>query len=144
MFTNKNIEFGEELCFDYCSSTESEKEYEQAICLCGTSYCKGRFLTQANDKKNLAIMREYHTFIDRNYLIYKAVLSEKIEIEELERLHRNSLNASALEGLPIWLQKWASYVCEYLEYEEEIFPDFFKSEYPQSLSREEILLDAKL
>jgi len=28
MFTNKNIEFGEELCFDYCSSTESEKEYE--------------------------------------------------------------------------------------------------------------------
>ena len=27
-------------------------------------------------------MREYHTFIDRNYLIYKAVLSEKIEIEE--------------------------------------------------------------
>ena len=71
-------------------------------------------------------MREYHTFIDRNYLIYKAVLSEKIEIEELERLHRNSLNASALEGLPIWLQKWASYVCEYLEYEEEIFPDFLK------------------
>ena len=43
-------------------------------------------------------MREYHTFIDRNYLIYKAVLSEKIEIEELERLHRNSLNASALNG----------------------------------------------
>jgi len=75
-------------------------------------------------------MREYHTFIDRNYLIYKAVLSEKIEAEELERLHRNSLNASALEDLPVWLKKWASYVCEYLEFEEEIFPDFFKSEYP--------------
>jgi hypothetical protein len=48
-------------------------------------------------------MREYHTFIDRNYLIYKAVLSEKIETEELDRLHRNSLNASALDGLPVWL-----------------------------------------
>jgi hypothetical protein len=75
-------------------------------------------------------MREYHTFIDRNYLIYKAVLSDKIEAEELERLDRNSLNASALEDLPVWLKKWASYVCEYLEFEEEIFPDFFKSEYP--------------
>ena len=48
-------------------------------------------------------MREYHTFLDRNYLIYKAVLSEQIEPEELERLHRNSLNTSTLADLPIWL-----------------------------------------
>ena len=88
MFTNKDILYGEELCFDYCSVsnlltnfiicfilqfTESEKEYEEAICLCGTEYCKGRYLNLANDKKNLAIMKTMHTFIDRNYILFKAV-----------------------------------------------------------------------
>lgn len=74
MFTNKYISYGEELCFDYCSFTESEKEYEEAICLCGTLLCKGRYLNLANDKKNVAIMKIYHTFIDRNFIIYKSIL----------------------------------------------------------------------
>jgi hypothetical protein len=30
------VRFGEELCFNYCSVTESEKEFETAACLCGT------------------------------------------------------------------------------------------------------------
>lgn len=33
MFATRNIKYGEELCFDYKSVTESEKEYESAICL---------------------------------------------------------------------------------------------------------------
>lgn len=86
MFTNKLIEYGEELCFDYCSATESEKEYEQAICLCGSSFCKGRYLTLANDKKVLDIMRQHHTFMERNYFIYKACLEENITDEEILRL----------------------------------------------------------
>lgn len=44
MFASKRIFFGEELCFNYCSVTESEKEYEAASCLCGTVNCSGRFL----------------------------------------------------------------------------------------------------
>lgn len=39
MFAIKDINFGDELCFNYCSLTESEKEYEAAICLCGTEVC---------------------------------------------------------------------------------------------------------
>jgi len=73
MFTNKEITFGEELCFDYCSFTESEKEFEEAVCLCGTAFCKGKYLNLANDKKNLGIMKNDHTFLDRNYIIYKAI-----------------------------------------------------------------------
>jgi [histone H3]-lysine4 N-trimethyltransferase ATXR3 len=36
MFASKQIKYGEELCFNYCSMTESEKEFEAAACLCGT------------------------------------------------------------------------------------------------------------
>ncbi len=35
---------GEELTFDYRSVTESEKEYREAICLCGTRSCRGSYL----------------------------------------------------------------------------------------------------
>ena len=30
MFAIKDVKFGEELCFNYCSVTESEKEFESA------------------------------------------------------------------------------------------------------------------
>ncbi len=44
MFATKDIKFGEELCFNYCSVTESEKEFQSAVCLCGTTECSGRYL----------------------------------------------------------------------------------------------------
>jgi hypothetical protein len=50
--------------------------------------------------------------------------------EDEERLYRNSLRSSSLDGAPVWLQKWASLVCEYLEFEEVLYPEFFKEDYP--------------
>lgn len=47
MFTQKNIKYGAELCFNYCSFTESEEEYRTAACLCGSTICQGRFLNLA-------------------------------------------------------------------------------------------------
>jgi SET domain-containing protein len=44
MFAIKDISFGEELTFDYCSFTESEKEYKNSLCLCGNFHCKGNYL----------------------------------------------------------------------------------------------------
>ncbi len=35
---------GEELTFDYSSVTESEKEYREAVCLCGSRQCRGSYL----------------------------------------------------------------------------------------------------
>jgi len=92
--------------------------------------CKGRYLNLANDKKNLAIMKNYHTFIDRNYLIFKAIKDPVLTKEDDHRLYRNSLRSSCLEVAPMWLQKWASLICEYLEFEEILYPTFYKEDYP--------------
>lgn len=75
MYAIKDIKNGEELTFNYCSSTESEKEFDQALCLCGTVLCSGKFLTLANDKKNQIVMKQYHSFIDRNLILWKASTS---------------------------------------------------------------------
>ena len=48
MFTIRHIKEGEELTWDYACVTESEKEYRAAVCLCGTSSCRGSFLYYAN------------------------------------------------------------------------------------------------
>ena len=73
MFAIKDVAYGEELCFNYCSVTESEKEFEAACCLCGTVECTGRYLQLANDKRNLQVMKTYHNFVDRNVILYLAI-----------------------------------------------------------------------
>ena len=94
------------LLFNYIFKTkftESEKEYEEAICLCGTFLCKGRYLNLANDKKNVAIMKIYHTFIDRNFIIYKSIIDSELTKEDNNRLFRNGLRKSAILDAPTWL-----------------------------------------
>lgn len=48
-------------------------------------------------------MKIYHTFIDRNFIIYKSILDSEITIEDKDRLHRNGLRKSALIDAPVWL-----------------------------------------
>jgi hypothetical protein len=48
-----------------------------------------------------------------------------------------------LDVAPEWLRVWASLVCEYLEYEETRFPQFFKSDYEDNFPITEIMIDAK-
>lgn len=50
VYTLRHINKGEELTFDYSSVTESEKEFKAAVCLCGTSACRGSFLYFAGSK----------------------------------------------------------------------------------------------
>ena len=119
MYAIKDVKFGEELCFNYCSLTESEKEFEAAVCLCGTEVCLGRFLQLASDKKHLAIMKQYHTFVDRNYILYKAVTNPQITIEDEKRLNEFGLKYSVMREVPDWLKKWASLICEYILFEED-------------------------
>lgn len=35
-----------------------------------------------------------------------------------------------MEGLPIWLIKWTCIICKYIGFEEIMYPEVFKSEYP--------------
>ena len=63
-------------------------------------------------------MKNDHTFLDRNFIIFKAVTQGKLSQIDNERLKRNGLGQSCLLDTPEWLKIWASLVCEYLEYEE--------------------------
>ena len=70
-------------------------------------------------------MKKYHTFVDRNYLIYKACMNQFITPEDEKRLIEFGLKESVMRDVPDWLKKWASLICEYILFEEEIYPSFF-------------------
>jgi hypothetical protein len=48
-------------------------------------------------------MKQYHTFVDRNYLLWKAVKEAYIDEEDMKRLNDFGLKESALAGVPAWL-----------------------------------------
>ncbi len=60
VYTLRRIGKGEELTFDYSSVTESEKEFKAAVCLCGTSSCRGSFLYFAGSKAFMQVRLLIH------------------------------------------------------------------------------------
>jgi len=73
MYGLKPISFGEELTFDYYSVTENEKEYRQAICLCGSQNCRIRYLNLITSRNQNSYLDKNQSFLRRNYLIYRVI-----------------------------------------------------------------------
>jgi [histone H3]-lysine4 N-trimethyltransferase ATXR3 len=133
MFAIKDVGYGEELSFNYCSVTESEKEFESACCLCGTMDCSGRFLQLASDKKFLQIMRKYHNFVDRNVILFMAIRETELNGftgADEKLLDDFGLKQCLMSGLPDWLKKWTCLICRYIGFEEMIYPEVFQPEFP--------------
>lgn len=72
-------------------------------------------------------MKEYHTFIDRNLILYNAIVAcepgkEGVMSEDLARLDKFGFRKSVLLDIPPWLVKWASLICEFIEFEQDQYP----------------------
>ena len=101
------------------------------MCLCGTELCSGKYLQLANDKKDLTLLKKYHTFVDRNYILWKAIKDPEISLEDEKRLNEFGLKECPMRDVPNWLKKWACLICEYIEFEEKMYPDTFRKDFPK-------------
>jgi hypothetical protein len=72
MFALRDIVPGEELTFDYNSVTESQEEYQSAVCLCGAASCRGSFLFYANSRAFKYFTEECHTTLERVRILLDA------------------------------------------------------------------------
>ena len=75
-------------------------------------------------------MKLYHTFVDRNYILWKSTRDAQITEEDRRRLLSFGLKASIMDDVPEWLYKWASLTCAYIEFEVEIYPEVLKNDFP--------------
>ena len=128
VYTLRWIAQGEELTFDYSSVTESDAEYRAAICLCGTSRCRGSFLYWAGSSSFQQVMSMRHTFLDRNALLARAG-AESVTEGDRARLEAWGVRGCALGGgcwgtyeVPQWLVKWTALTLEYVEAERRDLP----------------------
>jgi hypothetical protein len=115
----KNIEEGEELTFDYCSFTESEKEFQTSVCLCGNSLCNGHYLSYT--KKHVGLFEDkvkHHlldnasfSFLNANAILLKSSISVFDERKRVKLLEY-SIGDNTFKESPTWLKNWAFYVLE--------------------------------
>lgn len=133
MFATKDIEYGQELTFDYNSVTEKEKEFQDAICLCSSFNCRGHYLIYSNSLIFTEVLSKYHSFLDRNALLFNACNAQaelekqkmplRLPEEDLAILKKYSIGESILNRAPFWLKKWASLVLKFIEFEINILPN---------------------
>ena len=118
VYAIRDIAYGEELSFDYGSSTEDKNEHEQATCLCGTENCRGAFLQFSNDKVFQEVMLQEHTTLDRTAILVRAC-SEKLNDEDKDLLTKHKIGPSICDGAPSWLLKWGALILRFLDFEKK-------------------------
>ena len=80
-----------------------------------------RFLPNNIRFRYFDIMRDQHSFIDRNYLLYYAWVNPEMTVEDCDIIDRYWLFTGLMgSNSPMWLQKWASLILRYFEYENEL------------------------
>jgi len=115
LYTLREVHEGEELTFDYSSVTESEKEFRQAICLCGTHMCRGSYLYFTGSRAFMQILSKKHNVLHRQVMLARAG-AEPLTSDDAERLTKFGLGGSCMgsstsgDRVPVWLEKWTSLV----------------------------------
>jgi hypothetical protein len=142
MFATKEINYGDELTFDYNSVTEKEKEFQDAICLCSSFSCRGHYLIYSNSVLFTEVLSKYHTFLHRNAILLNACSTnfENNQRKELlpidnELLKKYSIGSSALDKAPFWLKKWTSLILRYVDLETKLLPKMLMKK-PEDISSE--------
>ena len=75
MYAIKPILYGQELTFDYCSFTDEKSEYDNAICLCATTLCRGKYLHFNKTQDAFKYLNTNHCFLHRNKMLLLSSLN---------------------------------------------------------------------
>ena len=77
-------------------------------------------------------MNEFHKFLDRNFLLFKACVDPELTTQDFEILNSkgflrpNDQGLSMLHSSPGWLKKWTSLICQFIDFEEKEMVDIFR------------------
>lgn len=64
MYAIRDIKPGEELTFDYCSTTESKAEHDNLVCLCSSKKCTGHYVDLERNYHSSLPIKVHHLLID--------------------------------------------------------------------------------
>ena len=134
MTTLRDLEVGEELTFDYSATTDSLKEFQAAICLCGSKRCRGSFLHFAKADMYQKVFNLTNSCSTRFATLIKACMKPKPNDSDVDTLNRHGFITAAFGALsyyenqnsqkyvPVWLRCYVADILRYIEYERKSLP----------------------
>ncbi|KAJ8763758.1 hypothetical protein K2173_003540 [Erythroxylum novogranatense] len=123
IYTVREIQYGEEITFDYNSVTESKEEYEASVCLCGSQVCRGSYLNLTGEGAFQKVMKDWHGFLDRHYLMFEACQLNCVSEEDYLDLGRAGLGSCLLGCLPDWLVAYSARLVRFINLERTKLPE---------------------
>lgn len=132
LHTTRFVDQGEELSYDYSACTSSEREWREAVCLCGAPTCRGSYVELVNADELQQCLNRAHNPLDRLTQLLRASIAHHDNVSRettLATLARHGLgdaffhrNDSSLETTPAWLEKYVVSLLEFLEFERGQLP----------------------
>ncbi len=122
--TIKAVKYGEELTIDYSGVTTSETEFYKAVCLCGTSRCRGSFLRFSGAQGLDVVLHRFGPLMTFQNLLH-ATKQASCGLSEADSslLEIHGFKSSALgDKCPVWLQCFVATQLAYIEFERRKLP----------------------
>ncbi|XP_050206422.1 histone-lysine N-methyltransferase ATXR3 [Mercurialis annua] len=123
IYTVREIQYGEEITFDYNSVTESKEEYEASVCLCGSQVCRGSYLNLTGEGAFQKVLKEWHSMLDRHHLMLEACEINSVSEEDYLDLGRAGLGSCLLGGLPDWVVAYSARLVRFINLERTKLPE---------------------
>ncbi len=122
--TIKAVKFGEELTIDYSGVTTSETEFCKAVCLCGTSGCRGSFLRFSGAQGLGVVLHRFGPLMTFQNLLHATKhASRGLSEADSSLLEIHGFKSSALgDKCPVWLQCFVATQLAYIEFERRKLP----------------------
>ncbi len=122
--TVKAVKCGEELTIDYSGVTTSEAEFCKAVCLCGTSGCRGSFLRFSGAQGLDAVLHRFGPLMTFQNLLHATKhASRGLSEADSSLLQIHGFKSSALgDKCPVWLQCFVATQLAYIEFERRKLP----------------------
>lgn len=122
---------GDELTFDYCSFTESEKEFLNSVCLCGSATCRGFYLSCTRshfdtfkEAERVLLDNPHKSFLTWNAILLKSCVTSFDDFKAKE-LMKYSIGPNVFKNSPAWLRVWAFYILQEILRERNDLYDFY-------------------
>ena len=120
---NREVEYGEEMTMDYCSVTTSVVEWNAAICLCGMTSCRGRFLQYTSHESLQQVLKENYGPLHRFAALLESSAVKPMKEEDEEILASHGFGSATLgEEAPRWVRKYAADILRFVEFERKALP----------------------
>lgn len=119
MYALEDIEYGQELTFDYHSVTESAEEHYRAVCLCASPQCRGYYLSLGKTSQALS---EDHGFLHRIACVLRSSC-EALTAEDEQVLGQSRIREDVLGGGYPWVRKWTALILKAIDKETAVIED---------------------